>query len=207
MLARKHKGLYEEFDFIFADGVLLSSMLSFLLRPTNRISFDFTSIATDVFQYACESNQDVYFVGSTSECVEAAVAVFRKRFPNLIVNGYRNGFFDEHTYGLFIDEMVQRQPSILIVGMGAPLQEKLLVDLKRAGWLGLGFTCGGFLHQTAKFDGDYYPSIMNRLNLRWLYRIYDEPKLARRYVVYYPRFIVLFVWDWVRFRLAERRSR
>ncbi|KJK09786.1 WecB/TagA/CpsF family glycosyltransferase [Pseudomonas tussilaginis] len=195
LVARKNTTLYESFDSIFADGALLSAMLTLLSGRTQRISFDFTSIAQDVFEYARSHDLDVFVVGSTQENVSKSVGVFRERFPGLIISGSRDGYFDSLSRQVFIKEMVQVQPKIIIVGMGAPLQEVLLKDLKLAGWEGLGFTCGGFLHQTAKFEGDYYPSVMDKLNLRWLYRMYDEPKLIKRYVISYPIFLVYFCVD------------
>ncbi|HGY9624951.1 WecB/TagA/CpsF family glycosyltransferase [Pseudomonas putida] len=196
VVARNNKEVYSEFDHIYADGVLLSMATTFLLRRTERISFDFTSIACDVFEYACRSGQDIYIVGSTAENVAKAVEVFRQRYPKLIISGARDGFFNDLSRREFVREIVEVQPKIIIVGMGAPLQEQLLIDLKKAGWKGWGFTCGGFLHQTAKFEGDYYPVLINKLNLRWLYRMYDEPKLIKRYFFYYPLFAVCFLCDW-----------
>lgn len=35
-------------------------------------------------------------------------------------------------------------PDLVVVGMGAPLQEKFLVDLVGLGWRGRGYTCGVF---------------------------------------------------------------
>src|SRR5699024_11035171 len=103
---------------------------------------------------------------------------FKREFPELKVCGTRHGFFTNvQERNDVIAELAEKNPSIMVVGMGTPAQEKFLVDLKAAGWMGKGYTCGGFLHQTARGGTQYYPEWMNRMNLRWLYRMIDEPKL------------------------------
>jgi N-acetylglucosaminyldiphosphoundecaprenol N-acetyl-beta-D-mannosaminyltransferase len=91
-------------------------------------------------------------------------------------------------------EIVKLDPDFLVIGMGTPLQESFLSNIKSLGWGGVGFTCGGFIHQTAS-GLNYYPKWINKLNLRWLYRIWDEPRLLTRYLIQYPRFVVLFIYD------------
>ena len=78
--------------------------------------------------------------------------------------------------------------------MGAGKQEKFLLKLVNLGWGGLGFTSGGFFHQSAK-RYNYYHAWIDQLNLRWLYRILNEPKLLWRYSVDYLRFVFVFFYD------------
>ena len=48
-------------------------------------------------------------------------------------------------------------------------------------------TCGGFLSQCAvSNDLIYYPNLINKLNLRWLYRIFSEAHVLRRFILDYP---------------------
>jgi N-acetylglucosaminyldiphosphoundecaprenol N-acetyl-beta-D-mannosaminyltransferase len=73
------------------------------------------------------------------------------------------------------------KPDIVIVGMGAIAQERFLLGLKQAGFSGKGFTCGGFIHQTASNKIDYYPRWVDKLNLRFLYRMLKESYTRQRY--------------------------
>jgi N-acetylglucosaminyldiphosphoundecaprenol N-acetyl-beta-D-mannosaminyltransferase len=85
--------------------------------------------------------------------------------------------------------------------MGAPLQERFLLQLADDGWHGIGFTCGGFLDQL--IDGkNYYPAWADRLNIRFLYRLAKEPRrLWRRYLVDYQVFIRRYSHlQWTRFK-------
>ena len=47
---------------------------------------------------------------------------------------------------------------------------------------GIGFTCGGFIHQTANNEIEYYPLWIDRMNLRFVYRMYKEKHTRKRYV-------------------------
>ncbi|MTI37873.1 WecB/TagA/CpsF family glycosyltransferase, partial [Fulvivirga lutimaris] len=132
------------------------------------------------------SQDSVYIIGTTENSVKKAVSNFLDLYPSINLIGYRNGYFiNEDERNLVIDNMVSLNPSFVIVGMGTPTQENFLIKLKEAGWRGTGFTCGGFLHQSAK-NVVYYPKWINLLNIRWIYRIWDEPKLITRYFVQYP---------------------
>ena len=55
--------------------------------------------------------------------------------------------------------------------------------VKNAGYQGVGFTCGGFIHQTSKNEIDYYPAWVDKTNLRFVYRMWKEPHTRKRYVM------------------------
>ena len=88
--------------------------------------------------------------------------------------------------------------------MGTPLQEQFLIDLQKSGWVGKGYTCGGFLHQTAN-GIQYYPKWINRLGLRAFYRMYDEPQLIKRYFIDYPQAICIIVFDIIKYKFFRRK--
>lgn len=194
----------KDFDHITSDGIVLKRLSSFMLqRPIKRLSPDFSSYFNPLFRQIVESKSEVYFIGTLPKLINQSVENIKKKFPNLNVIGFRDGYFkDDEDLKLHIDEMVSLSPEVIIVGMGSPLQEDYLIKLKQAGWKGKGFACGGFLHQSFK-DVDYYPNWINKMNLRWLYRIYNEPKLIKRYTVDYSWFLVVFIFDWAKFKLSD----
>ncbi|MBP0640133.1 WecB/TagA/CpsF family glycosyltransferase [Cupriavidus sp. AcVe19-6a] len=193
-------------DRIGIDGGLLVVMLRLLrLASVERISFDMTSLAAAVLEQAVANEQRVFFIGSTVDSVTAASKILTDRYSGLRVCGIRDGYFSSRSErDETLKSIVFTSPDIVICGMGAPLQERFLWDLRKAGWQGTGFTCGGFIHQTAKAGRlNYYPEWITRTGLRWLYRIYDEPKLIKRYAVLYPKAIAYFVFDAVSLRFDK----
>ena len=194
--ALKHKSLFDKFDGIFADGSLLVAAIKLLYGvKVNRQSFDMTSVAPELYKHAQETGKTVYIVASKQEQVEKAVSIFRDRYPGILVAGYRNGYFEnEEEQDVEAKHIVEVAPDFLIVGMGAIMQEKFLLKVKNAGFKGVGFTCGGFIHQTSKNQIDYYPAWVDKYNLRFLYRMYKEPHTRKRYlkagIVFPIKFII-----------------
>lgn len=188
----------------YVDGISLVIVLKIIGINANRVSFDMTSIAPVVFEYCQKNNLSVYILGGEEGIAQSAVDVFKKNYPSLNVIGCHSGFFESKQYrSSTIHNIANMSPNVVIAGMGAPYQEQFLLDLKNAGWKGEGYTCGGFLHQTASQGIEYYPNWINRLNLRWLYRMYDEPKLVKRYFIYYPWFLFVFFFDVVKYKLSK----
>lgn len=196
LTARKERQDWDAFDYIFCDGILLCWAFRLWGVKVLRRSFDTTSLAPLIFKYSEDRGLKVVFIGGEEGVASRAGAVIKKKYPNLDIVGCISGYFEDDLHRMnVIKSIIGLNPDIVICGMGVPLQEFFLRDLRRAGWLGTGFTCGGFFHQTAKAGLQYYPRWMDKANLRWLYRIYDEPKLIRRYTYDFFRFMFFFNLD------------
>lgn len=184
LTALDNKKLFEQFDGIFADGSILVAAIKLLYgKSITRRSFDMTSLAPQLLSYAEQNKKTIYIVASKQEQVEKAVGIFKERYPNLQISGYRNGYFTSDSEmdkeAKYITEI---NPNFLIVGMGALMQERFLIKAKLNGFQGIGFTCGGFIHQTSKDEIEYYPVWANKLNLRFIYRMYKEKHTRKRYI-------------------------
>lgn len=195
--ALKHKELFSSFDGIFADGGLLVKAIKGAYGViVKRRSFDMTSLASIVFSYAAKTGKSVAIVATKQEMVEKAIANLKKSFKGLNISYYRNGYFkSEQEKDEEAKKIVALHPDILIVGMGIILQELFLLIVRDAGYQGLGFTCGGFIHQTAQDKADYYPEWVDKHGLRFFYRMYKEPHTRKRYAKAAFVFPVKFLWE------------
>lgn len=193
--AMRHKDMFMQFDGIYADGSILVKAIRILYgRKVTRKSFDTTSLAADVFDYATKEGKSIYIVSSEQNSVEKAVNHIKERFNGIQVIGYRNGFFkNEEEKDLEIRKIISLNPDYLIVGMGVIKQEEFLLRAKEAGYQGIGFTCGGFISQIAQNNIDYYPAWVDRMNVRFLYRMYKEPHTRKRYLKAGILFPIVFV--------------
>lgn len=199
--ASKQKNLFESFDGIFADGSLLVKAIRILYgKKIERRSFDMTSIAPELFSFAEKENKTIYIVASKQEEVETACTIFKEKYPNLNIIGYRNGYFsNEAEKEYVIQEIIQKEPDFLIVGMGIIMQEQFLLKAKQMGFKGIGFTCGGFIHQTSKTEINYYPQWVDKYNIRFLYRMYKEKHTRKRYI----KAGFIFPWIFLKDRLFK----
>lgn len=195
LTALDNKELFLQMDGIFADGGLLVKAIKLLYgKQVTRRSFDMTLMAPELFAYAAGHGKTVYIVASKQEQVEKAVEIFRERYPKVKFAGYRNGYFaSENEMDVEVKHIAELNPDFLIVGMGALMQEKFLLKVKDAGYQGVGFTCGGFIHQTSKNEIDYYPAWVDKTNLRFVYRMWKEPHTRKRYVMAGLLFPVRFI--------------
>ena len=174
LTALDNKELFGQMDGIFADGGLLVKAIKMLYaKVVTRRSFDMTSMAPELFAYVAKHGKAIYIVASKREQVEKAVEIFHERYPKVKFAGYRNGYFaNEDEMEQEAKHITELNPDFLIVGMGALMQEKFLLKVKNAGYLGIGFTCGGFIHQTSRNEIDYYPAWVDKTNLRFVYRMW-----------------------------------
>jgi len=204
--ARQDPALYDGFDAIRFDGILMTSCLSRILGLSiKRQSFDLTSLAPLAFRRATERGERVCLVGGADGVSEKASRSLARIFPGLKIVGTWPGYFvNEAERQDVIREIVSADPHLTVIGMGGVLQDRFAADLRAAGLSGSVHTCGGFLEQTARSGGTYYPSWVDRLNLRWAFRMLDDPRIILRVLTQYPRFLLLFCLDALRETLEAR---
>ena len=178
----------------FADGIAIVCYMRFLRqRRIQRISFDDTSLAPIVFSHAQHVGLSVALVGGGERLLEQAEPLLTSRYPGLSIIATSPGYFSSpQHYQASLERLALAD--IVVVGMGAGKQEKLLLDLRKNGWQGTGFTCGGYFDQWVQARGQhYYPAWIDRFNMRWLYRLFKEPRrLAKRYLKDYPIYLIRY---------------
>ena len=195
--ARRDVAMFNQLDGVFADGSLLVAAIRLVYgKKVLRRSFDMTSLASELFAYADTNKSSCYVVASRQEEVEKAVMVLKNSYPHVNFIGYRNGYFltheEQNEEAMKVSVM---NPDFLIVGMGGLKQEEFMLKVKERGFHGIGFTCGGFIHQTARNKMDYYPTWMNYLNLRFIYRMIKEKHTRKRYIKAALLFPMKFIYD------------
>jgi len=202
LLLRKKKSLLDEAEYICIDGQWLCHFLKlFGISSVERCSFDNSSAAPIVFKYAENHAQKVVLIGTDKEAAEKFKLYLLDTYPSLNIVLSRDGYFkSQYEISQSHQTILDLQADLVIVGMGAIKQEEYLIALKEKGWSGSGYTCGGFMHQTARKGHKYYPNWVNKFDLRFIYRIWDEPKLLRRYTIDYGRFAIVFIKDYLYFR-------
>lgn len=185
-----YRDALESFDYVLADGVGISWAASMLGKTeVPRISFDRTSIADPVFELAARLKARVAIVGGKPELTKQMIEQVKSIYDVTIVYAH-HGYFSNSDQ--LFEDITEIKADILICGMGVPLQEQFVAGLMLHGWKGIAFTCGGFLDQLMRSDGmgHYYPHWIDRLNLRFIYRLFKEPgRLWKRYLVRYPIFV------------------
>lgn len=183
-----YTGLLGGCDWVLCDGIgMVRAARRFANLPVDRQSFDMTSLAPVVFDWAVRDGVPVALVGGRPGVAEAAAATLSQHWPALRVSGTWPGF--DHGPGDATRYALANPGGLVVCGMGVVRQERFLLELRRQGWRGTGFTCGGFLDQLGQ-GLRYYPGWVDRMNLRFAWRLAREPgRLWRRYLVDYREFL------------------
>lgn len=204
-LVRRQKELFDKMDGLYVDGMLMCKVIDLMWRTkTPRLSFDMSGMAVDLFERLNNNSETIYFLGSKQKELEATLSQIKNGYPNMKIVGFRNGYFNSPEERIqAIHNIVDLNPNFTIVGMGSPLQEQFCLDLKNAGYKGIAFTCGGFLHQTAT-RLKYYPDWVNKYNLRAFYRLFHEKGLWGRLYNVLIQFPILFTWDTIQTKVGKR---
>lgn len=175
-----------------SDGFLICLLAKFFGHNISRFSFDMTSLAPIVFDKY--KDRKFAIIGSTENNLKKFEIFLEKRYK-LDVSFSSSGYFSKEQLDDVINSVIESGSEIAVIGLGTPLQEEFMIRLSTAGFTGIAFTCGGFITQTAGSGGIYYPNWINRLNLRFVYRMIKEPHTIKRYFFLYPKGAFLFIYD------------
>lgn len=193
MLKQENYHIYEEFDYICSDGMgPLKLNKLFGHEKSVRLSFDMSSMAGPVFNDAIENSKGIYLIGAKPGEIERSVETINNNYPDLKIVGFHHGYIKGKENDM-ADLIIHSGARICIIGMGAPMQDKMAVLLKKKGFIGTVYTCGGFIHQTQEGMVSF-PEWSNKLGLRWLYRIFTQKGMLKRLVQTYPKFVVTYSW-------------
>ncbi len=197
LTARRNEELFGQFDGILVDGSFLAVAIRLLYgKVIKRRSFDMTSVALSLFHHAQSKYKSIYIIGARQRQIEQSVKILRNQYPKIRITGYRNGYLSSiDEMKRTCEEVIHMNPDYVIAGMGTPLQEMFLLQLKNCGYKGIGFTCGGFISQLSMKGIAYYPKWANKYNIRFLYRFCKERHTRKRYMRAFISFPFYFIRD------------
>lgn len=184
---------YDEFDYIASDGMGPIKLNKFFGRPKSiRLSFDLSTMAGPVFRDMMKHDESLFVLGAKPGEVERSVETIKKNFEGIKIAGFHHGYVKD-CKNTIVQEIKDSGAKVVIIGMGAPMQDEMAVLLKRAGFVGSVYTCGGFIHQTQNTMISF-PTWTNKLGLRWLYRIFTQKGMFTRLIQSYPKFVLTYSW-------------
>ena len=129
----------------------------------------------------------VFLLGADPDTIVLAANKLQERYPNLVIAGYRNGFFAEEQDEEVIKEIREAKPDLLFVGRSMLTQEPWIAKyrdrLQVPVMMGVG---GSFDVVAGKLQRA--PELLQKLQLEWFYRLLQEPKRIGRMMAL-PKFV------------------
>lgn len=137
----------------------------------------------------------IYLLGAKSGVAEAAGEKLRRNNPELQILGTCHGYFQHHETARIIGEINRAKPHILLVGLGAPHQEKWIERNSEFIDVPIVWAVGGlFDFMSGRLRRG--PQWLLDNGFEWLCRLCAEPRrLWKRYLIGNMLFM-WYVFDW-----------
>ncbi len=176
--SQKNKSLrkfIDDADVVYADavGICVGVKLIHNIKQDRIPGYEFHF---DVLKICENSQLKVYIIGSRQRVLEKAIKMYRIKYPNLNLVGYQNGYFDDEKFISKIHPEIQaKSPHLVLVAMGAGLQEKWIEKIRGEIQVPLLMGVGGSMDA---FTGvsPRAPIWLCKLGLEWFYRLVMQPK-------------------------------
>lgn len=148
---------------------------------------------TQLVKKAANEGLRLYYFGSEEEVVQEVVRLHQKQYPNLIVAGFRNGYFKEEESTEIVKEIRQSKADILFVAFSSPKKEYWIHQYKEQ--LNIPFMMGvGGSFDVVAGKTKRASIWMQKVGLEWFYRLIQEPKrMFSRYAKGNTAFIVTVI--------------
>ncbi len=124
---------------------------------------------------AAPAGYRIFLLGGAPGVAQAAANALRVRHPALKIVGTRDGFFSPEDEGSVCAHIRSARPDVLLVGLGAPRQERWMQRWSATLGVPVSIGVGGTFDVLAGRI-PRAPRWMQRLGLEWFYRLAQEPR-------------------------------
>ena len=151
-----------------------------------------------LMQRASAKNWRVFLLGAREEVVSGVKSIYEKKYPGLVVAGYRNGYWKADEEAAVVEQVKAAQADLLFVAISSPKKEQFLgqyqAEMKIPFAMGVGGTFDVAVGRVKRA-----PLWMQNNGLEWFYRFLQEPRrMFKRYFVDDMAFFWLLVKEFGR---------
>ena len=175
-------------DVIYSDGIGVV-LAARILRGVALKKITGRDWIVDFLKMCAAEGLKVYILAGEPGVSERAKKKLVAEIPGLEIAGTSHGYLDENESSRIVDEINKSAVDVLMIGMGAPRQEKWVHRYRESLSVPLIWTVGAGFDYFAGVEKPV-PEILNRLGLEWLWRLIIDPKGKwKRYLVGIPIFV------------------
>ncbi len=159
-----------------------------------------------VVRFCEKENKRVFLLGSTKSTLQHALQNIKHKYPSIAIEGFY-GYSGSNRK--VIKRIRKFQPDLLLVSLGIQNQEKWVYKNLNALQSVKSIICCGIYADIWGGKSSFFPKILQKLCLRWLFRLLKEPKrLAKRYIIGFSFFLAcISYFIFLRFiRILKRRG-
>ena len=150
---------------------------------------------------AGERGWRVFLLGARAEVVAAVADTYRRRYPALVIAGWRDGYWQGEAEEALVAEQVRASGAdLLFVAFGSPRKEQFLGRWQASMRIPFAMGVGGSF-DVAVGRVKRAPRWMQRAGLEWFYRFLQEPRrMFHRYFIEDMAFVWLLIKEAVQMR-------
>ena len=142
----------------------------------------------------------VFLLGAREEVVSGVKSIYERRYPGLVVAGYRNGYWKPEEEAGVVAQIREARADLLFVAISSPKKEQFLgryqAEMRIPFAMGVGGTFDVAVGKVKRA-----PVWMQKAGLEWFYRFLQEPtRMFRPYFVDDMAFFLLLAKELARGR-------
>jgi len=159
-----------------------------------------------MIQIAVENNFRIYLFGAEQPIVEMVANIYKKKYGDNLVAGFRNGFYKREESSEIATEINSSKADFLFVATPSPNKEYFNQEY-RASMPNVRLLMGvGGTFDVISGKVKRAPAWMQNNGLEWLYRLSKEPRrLWKRYLIGNSKFILIIIREYFR-KLSNNKS-
>ena len=183
---KEFQEVYKEADLILTDGMPLI-WISKLKKNPIKEKVSGSDLFPEVCKLAAYKGYKVFLLGAAEGVAAKAAENLKEKYRGLNVVGTYSPSYGfekkEHEIQEIIKMINEVKPDILVVGLGAPKQEKFLYNYRKQLNVPISLAIGASIDFEAG-NIERAPEWMQHSGLEWFYRLCKEPKrMFKRYLV------------------------
>ncbi len=176
----QYRDVVRNADLVYPDGMSIVWGSRIIGRPVP-VKLTLSDLIHPIAEFAARNDMGIYLLGGKPGVAERAGQALKDRNPRLSISGTHHGFFSPAENATIIESINRARPHILLVGMGAPYQEKWVGQNLEALKVPVCIPCGG-LFNFLSGETPRAPTWMSENGLEWFFRLCVEPRrLWKRY--------------------------
>lgn len=192
---KKLRDIVNSGDLIIPDGIGLIYASNIKKKPLKERVTGF-DLSIKILEIANREGYSLYLLGGKEGIAKKAGEKIKEKYPNINIVGYHHGYFKGSHLGekdhpeelAIIDEICEKKPDIIFVGLGFPKQEIWIHENKERLPAKVIIGNGGTM-DILSGNIKRAPEIFQKLGLEWFYRLIKEPSRIKRQLVL-PKFMI-----------------
>lgn len=195
-----YKRVINNFDEVLPDGVGLEMAAKFKGIKIKE-NLNGTDFSPRVFELFAKKKKTVFLLGGHPGVAERAARILRERHKGLVISGCAHGYDTDKRDEEICAAIRGASPDVIVVSLGAPIQEKWIDIHKNLFGKKLFIAFGGLLDFIA---GVYQraPLWIRKIKMEWFFRLCLNPKqFWKRYLIGNP----IFLFYAIREAVEERK--